>query len=97
MNLAKYLIKWENYDETTWEPEDNIPAIFRNYYNKTGKENIPQPRIKHSKTVGKTVYHLLSWEDETLSWEKDEAFNFQGGNNLEQEDGFTCHTQKVYV
>ena len=43
----KYHIKWENYKKTTWEIEDNVPKIFRNYYNKTGNENIPEPRIKH--------------------------------------------------
>ena len=59
---VKYHIKWENYEETTWEPEDNFPLVFRNFYNKTGKQIIPQPRIKHTKKVGSKIFHLLSWE-----------------------------------
>ena len=55
---TKYHIKWENYKETTWEPEDNIPLVFRNFYNKTGKQLIPQPCIKHSKKIGAQTYHL---------------------------------------
>ena len=92
---VKYLIKWENYEETTWEVEDNIPLIFRNYYDKTGNENIPEPRIKHTKKVGSTQYHLLSLDKETMYWEKDEAFCLQGVDSSPPSENFNCQTQKV--
>ena len=92
---VKYHIKWENYEETTWEPEDNIPLVFRNFYNKTGKQNIPQPRIKHTKKVGSKIFHLLSWENEELYWQEDDAFNLNGVSTQSHESEFLCQTRKV--
>ena len=89
----KYKIKWENYKETTWEPQDNIPEVFRNYYERTGNERIPEPRIKHSKKVGSTTYHLLSWDRENQYWERDEAFSLEGQET--PAEGFQCQTRKV--
>ena len=92
---VKYHIKWENYKETTWEPEGNIPLIFRNYYNKTGNEKIPQPRIKHTKKIGSKVYHLLSWENEDIYWEEENAFSLEGDQALSHESEYHCQTRKV--
>ena len=47
-----YEVKWENYEKTTWEPSSNIPDFIINYYERTGKNNIPAARIKHTKVVG---------------------------------------------
>ena len=47
-----YEVKWENYEKTTWEPSSNIPTFITNYYERTGKNNIPAARIKHTKVVG---------------------------------------------
>ena len=47
-----YEIKWENYENSTWEPEENIPAFLRSYYERTGNKKIPNARVKNSKTVG---------------------------------------------
>ena len=91
----KYHIKWENYKKTTWEIEDNVPKIFRNYYNTTGNENIPEPRIKHLKKVGSTVYHLLSWDEENIYWEKDTAFSISGVEESAKREEFNCQTRKV--
>ena len=87
----KYERKWENYSKTTWEPEENIPAVFRNYYKKTGQEIIPQPRIKHTKKVGSKVYHLLSWDTETQYWEEETAFSLDGMPSDTSE--FHCQTR----
>ena len=48
-----YEVKWENYEKTTWEPSSNIPDFIINYFERTGKNNIPAARIKHTKVVGK--------------------------------------------
>ena len=92
---VKYKIKWENYEQPTWEPQENIPEIFRNYYDRTGNENIFEPRIKHTKKVGSTIYHLLSWEDGSVYWEKENAFTLEGLNIGTHEETFKCQTRKV--
>ena len=95
---VKYKIKWENYTESTWEVAENIPLIFRNYFDKTGNENILEPRIKHTKKIGNAVYHLLSWDNEHTYWENEEAFSLKGFSNKEtqsQINDFRCQTQKV--
>ena len=46
-----YLVKWENYDQPTWEPTQNIPEFITNYYEKTGSSDIPAARVKHTKLV----------------------------------------------
>ena len=48
-----YEVKWENYTETTWEPQENIPDFIVKYYEKTGNNNIPAARIKNTKVVGR--------------------------------------------
>ena len=74
-----YLIKWENYDEPTWEPRDNIPEFILNYYEKTGRSDIPTARIKHTKVVGGSRFHLLVWDDPSgeMNWEEEGAINHQ--------------------
>ena len=44
--MKEYHIKWESYEETTWEPEKNIPSYIRNYYERTGISKIPVPKVK---------------------------------------------------
>ena len=70
-----YLIKWENYENPTWEPKANIPEFIINYFEKTGRSDIPTARIKHTKVVGGSKYHLLVWDDADgeMNWEADEA------------------------
>ena len=89
--------KWENYNETTLEPQENIPKIFTNYYDRTGNEKIPEPRIKHTKKVGSTKYHLLCWDSDNVYWEKDKAFSLEGQETVNEAEGFKCQTQKVHI
>ena len=96
-NETKYHVKWENYVETTWEPEQNIPLVFRNYFNKTGKQNIPKPRIKHSKKIGTKVYHLLSWDGKEEYWEEESAFDLEGVSLETEDSDFRCQTRKVII
>ena len=38
----KYLIKWENYKERTWEKSDNIPAFLKDLYEAKGPFKVPK-------------------------------------------------------
>ena len=44
-------------------PAKNIPTFVVSYYNETGNNDIPQPRIKESKEIGSTTELKLVWED----------------------------------
>ena len=87
-----YLIKWENYENPTWEPKANIPEFIINYFEKTGRSNIPTARIKHTKVVGGSKYHLLVWDDSPgeMNWEPEEAFDFDGAAT----EMYSCNTRK---
>ena len=66
---SKWLVKWSGFDENaaTWEPSQNVPKFVQAYYKKDPTRlgrKIPNPVIKHSKKVGNTKYHFLSWEGE---------------------------------
>ena len=92
-----YLIKWENYDEPTWEPSNNIPNFLINYYERTGCSDIPAARIKHTKVVGGSRFHLLVWDDPSgeMNWEEEGAFNLQeSGESGESVETYSCNTQK---
>ena len=65
----KYLVKWSGFDKdaSTWEPASNVPKFIQEYYTKDAKRlktKLSNPKIKHTKTVGKTKYHFLSWAGE---------------------------------
>ena len=65
--MKEYHIKWESYEETTWEPEKNIPSYIRNYYDRTGNSRIPVPKVKEARRAGTTVQYELVWtEDNSL-------------------------------
>ena len=91
-----YLIKWENYDEPTWEPQENIPNFILNYYEKTGRSDIPTARIKRTKVVGGSRFHLLVWDDPSgeMNWEEEEAFNFREFVESGDTEAYSCNTQK---
>ena len=59
--LTEYLVKWENYEEPTWEPKSNIPEFITSYYEKTGQSKIPAARVRHTKIVGKSVSKRLNF------------------------------------
>ena len=92
-NGDMFLIKWENYDEPTWEPKTNIPEFILNYYEKTGRSDIPAARIKHTKVVGGSRFHLLVWDDQAgeMNWEEDRAFEFLDHGESEK---YSCNTRK---
>ena len=72
------MVKWVGFPDPTWEYENGIPKFIRNYYEKNpaklGKV-LPNPKIKHSKAIGDTVIHKLSWGDEPgAEWMSDDFF-----------------------
>ena len=72
------LVKWVGFPNPTWENENGIPKFIRNYYEKNpaklGKV-LPNPKIKHSKTIGGTVIHKLSWGDDSgAEWINEDFF-----------------------
>ena len=83
----------KNYEDPTWEPKSNIPEFILNYYERTGCSDIPAARIKHTKVVGGSKFHLLVWDDASgeMNWEEDEAFNFLGSGEMEI---YSCNTRK---
>ena len=44
LRKLEYLIKWKNYDDKTWEPEENIPRVLIEQYKK-------YKTIKHDKYI----------------------------------------------
>ena len=88
-----YLVKWENYDQPTWEPSKNIPEFITNYFEQTGSSDIPAARIKHTKTVGGSKFHLLVWDDSAggMTWDPESAFQV---DNSEGTETYSCNTKK---
>ena len=88
-----YQIKWENYKDPTWEPRSNIPEFLINYYEKTGRSTIPAARIKHTKVVGGSRFHLLVWDDASgeMNWEEDDALEVF---DSEETEVYSCNTKK---
>ena len=70
---AEYHIKWEDYEETTWEPSKNIPSSIREYYEETGNGKLPTPKVKESKKQGSTIQYELVWSNDSSLPEFDPA------------------------
>ena len=64
---GKFLVRWAGFPEnaSTWEPSENVPKFIKKYYEEDATKlgaKLPNPKIKHTKKVGDTEYHFLSWE-----------------------------------
>ena len=64
----KYKIKWMDFpnEEATWESEACVAKFIQMYYSDPSKlgSKLPDPVIKHSKTIGNSKYHYLGWSGE---------------------------------
>ena len=93
------LVKWAGFPNPTWENENGIPKFIRNYYEKNPAKLgnvLPNPKIKHSKSIGDTVIHKLSWGDEPgVEWVSDDFFKLldDNGENIESTLQ-SCNTRK---
>lgn len=95
-----FKVKWLGYPEPTLEKEDRIPGFIRKYYSDDSGRlgcKLPNPRIKHTKKVGGSDIHLLSWGGEAGDeWLKDDYFNFlsEDGEVLNSQVSVSCNTRK---
>ena len=62
--VVQYNIKWEGYEETTWEPSQNIPSFIRAYYDEKGEGKVPTPKVKEVKKIGSVSYYELVWSED---------------------------------
>ena len=100
-NKTKYLVKCVGY-EAEWMEMDIIPAFLLEHFQKTGRTNIPLPRILSSSTTGNIVYNTLTWKSDCNlpTWTPETASLFPGHNTeesttSEQIDGpLRCNTRK---
>ena len=104
-----YKVKWENYEEPTWEPKTHIPEFITNYFDKSGQSKIPSARVSHTKTVGMVVifkvhyykllnvggskFHLLVWDDPSGEMYWEEDSAFSIEDSAIEM--FACNTRKV--
>ena len=93
-------VKWVGYPEATWEKYDRIPGFIRKYYSDRADRfgtKLPNPRIKHTKKVGGSDIHLLSWGDDSGDqWLHDDFFNYlsEDGEIMNSNLTVTCNTRK---
>ena len=97
---AMYEVKWLGYPDATWEKEDGLPGFIKKYYSdKPGRlgTKLPNPRIKHTKKVGGSDIHLLSWEgEEDNEWLHEDFFHYlsEDGEIRNSNLSVTCNTRK---
>ena len=81
---GKFLVRWAGFPEnaSTWEPSENVPKLILKYYEEDATKlgaKLPNPKIKHTKKVGDTEYHFLSWEGVGGGqWLKEDFFEILG-------------------
>ena len=94
-------IKWVGYPDATWEKGERIPGFIQKYYTDNPEKlgaPLPNPKIKHTKKVGGSDVHLLSWGDDTTGdeWLHDNFFHYlsEEGEVLNSNLSVTCNTRK---
>ena len=93
-------IKWVGYPDATWEMADRIPGFIQKYYEDKSErlgQPLPNPKIKHTKKVGGSDVHLLSWGDDSGNeWLHDHFFHYlaEDGEVLNSNLSVTCNTRK---
>ena len=87
------LVKWEGYQNPTWEPLSNMPSFIRKFLNLNGCGKILDPIIKHEKLIDGNKHVMLEWT--TDAGEKDVLWHalVEAG----EEDEFKCDTKKDKV
>ena len=95
-----FKVKWLGFPEASWEQEDRIPGFIRKFYSDDSSRlgsKLPNPRIKHTKKVGGSDIHLLSWGGEAGDeWLHDSFFQIlsEDGAILNSNVSVTCNTRK---
>ena len=95
-----FQVKWHGYPDATWEKDDRLPGFIKKYYSDKQERlgsKLPNPRIKHTKKVGGSDIHLLSWGGEDGDeWLQDDFFHYlsEDGEVLNSNLSVTCNTRK---
>ena len=88
--VKKYWSSGKIYKQPTWEPLSSMPAFIKSYVENNGCGNIPDPIIKHVKTVDGNKHVMLEWTDNAgdkdVMWQKMTVSEF--------EDEFKFDTKK---
>ena len=101
--ITEFKIKWAGFPDeaSTWEPEQNVPRFIQDFYKEDPKRigmRLPNPTIKHSKTVGNTKIHFLSWGGKLGGrWLQDaDFFDIVNnvGDNISLQEVDSCNTRK---
>ena len=77
-----------------------IPGFIQKYYEDKSErlgQPLPNPKIKHTKKVGGSDVHLLSWGDDSGDeWLHDHFFHYlaEDGEVLNSNLSVTCNTRK---
>ena len=93
-------VKWLGYPDSTWEKGDRIPGFIKKFYLDKAKRfgaKLPNPRIKHTKKVGGSEIHLLSFGDDSGDeWLHDDLFKYlsEDGEIMNSNLTVTCNTRK---
>ena len=93
-------VKWAGFPDSTWEKEDGLPGFIKKYYSDKPERlgtKLPNPKIKHTKKVGGSDIHLLSWEgEEGNEWLHDDFFHYlsEDGEVINSNISVTCNTRK---
>ena len=81
--IKEYLIKWTGYDETTWEPEDNLlhcQELLGEYWENLEKEKLKKRKLYKEKTPQKILKkkeYIYSGHNYCLSVVKFNKLNYQ--------------------
>ena len=100
-NKSDYLVQCVGY-EPEWIASEFIPSFILENFHKSGKTDIPLPRIQSSSTTGSIVYNTLTWKSDPslLLWTPaDQTQRMFPGHSADQrsehEGGpLTCNTRK---
>ena len=73
-------------------------AHCRRYYESDTSrlgQRLPKPKIKHTKKIGETLLHKLSWGDEAGGeWLEDDWFQTLSENLISESTNVSCNTRK---
>ena len=86
---ASVLVKWEGYKKPTWEPFSSMPDFVQHFVEKNGPGKIPDPVVKHQKTIDGNIHVMLEWRNDT--GEKDVVWKRVEKTEV---DAFKCDTKK---
>ena len=94
-----YLVKWVGFpqSQSTWEPEEHIPAFIRTYYGNPDNigTKLPAPQIKHTKTIGGVKHHYLKWGESQGDWLSEDFFKILNEDGeLVETNETVCNTRK---